>query len=226
MTNAKKAKQQRASGTRKPPPARGGKGSRGAKGGRKGGSSTGLWIAVAVVAVVLVVLALASTGSSGGTEPSPAGSVTIARASGALLQVGEAIPEWSAPALDGSGTMTWSSYLGKPTVLAIWAPWCPHCQVELPRLSAAVDARPEIQMVSVTTAIDQGTETPDGYMDDNNLSFPVAVDDAAGTLSKGLGVGSFPTTYFVDSAGNVVQATTGEIDEATLATTLDQLRTT
>lgn len=226
MTNAKKAKQQRVSATRKAPPSRGGRGAKSTRSGRKSGSSTGLWIVLGVVAVALVVVALAFAGGSGGTEPSPAGSVTIARASGAQLQVGEAIPEWSAPSLDGSGTMTWSSYVGTPTVLAIWAPWCPHCQVELPRLSAAVDARPEIQLVSITTAIDQGTETPDGYMDDNDLSFPVAVDDAAATLSKGLGVGSFPTTYFVDSSGNVVQATTGEIDEATLATILDQLGTT
>ena len=238
MTNAKKAKQQRSTGAgpapkpgssgsqRKAPPPRSkaGKGGKGARGGRRS-SSSGLWIWLAVGAVVLVILALAFTGGSS-TEPSPAGSVTVAREPGPQLQQGEPIPEWSAPALDGSGTMNWSDYVGSPTVFAIWAPWCQHCQAELPRLDAAVEAQPEVQLVTVTTALDQGGPSPQEYMDDENLSFPVGVDDAAGTISAGVGVQAFPTTYYVDSNGNVVTVTEGEVDETQLATILEQLATT
>jgi len=238
MTNAKKAKQQRSTGAgpapkpgssgsqRKAPPPRSkaGKGGKGARGGRRS-SSSGLWIWLAVGAVVLVILALAFTGGSG-TEPSPAGSVTVAREPGPQLQQGEPIPEWSAPALDGSGTLNWSDYVGSPTVFAIWAPWCQHCQAELPRLDAAVEAQPEVQLVTVTTALDQGGPSPQEYMDSENLTFPVGVDDAAGTISAGVGVQAFPTTYYVDSNGNVVTVTEGEVDETQLATILEQLATT
>ena len=239
MTNAKKAKQQRSAGTRQaaqprssgqqrkapPPRSKGGKSGKGARGGRRSSSSSRLWIWLAVGAVVLVILALAFTGDSG-TAPSPDGSVTVAREPGPQLQQGEAIPDWSAPSLDGAGTVSWSDYVGAPTVFAIWAPWCQHCQAELPRLAAAVEAQPEVQLVTVTTAIDRGGPSPQEYMDSENLSFPVGVDDAAGSISAGVGVQAFPTTYYVDSSGNVVTVTEGEVDETQLATILDQLATT
>lgn len=214
MTNAKKAKQQRAQGTRKPVQR------------KSGGGGTGLWIGIGAVAVVLVAAAvlLSAGGSSSGDggQPSADGSVTIAANTGQLLQTGQAIPEFSAPALTGGGTVAWKDYVGKPTVLAIWAPWCPHCQVELPRLSAAVAGHPNVQLVTVTTALRPGEPpSPLQYMTDNGLSFPVAVDDANTTIMKGVGVTSFPTTYYVDSNGNVVQSTTGEVD----ATQLEQILT-
>jgi len=218
MTNAKKAKQQRAQGTRKPAQR------------KSAGGATGLWIGIGVVAVVLVVAAVLLSGggdSSGGDggQPSPDGSVTIAANTGQLLQAGEAIPEFSAPALTGGGTVSWKDYVGKPTILAVWAPWCPHCQAELPRLSAAVAGRPNIQLVTVATSLTPGEPpSPLQYMTDNGLSFPVAVDDANTTIMKGLGVTSFPTTYYVDSSGNVVQSTSGEVDAAQLEQILSALQ--
>lgn len=230
MTNTKKSKQRRqgpqqkrpTQSQRKAPPPRNksGKG----KGGRAR-SSNGLWIWLGVGAVAIVILAVAFGGSSG-SGPSPAGSVTIAREPGPQLQPGEPIPEWSAPSLDGDGNITWSDYVGSPTVFAIWAPWCQHCQAELPRLSAAVEQRPAIELVTVTTALGQGGPSPQEYMDSRNLSFPVGVDDGAGTISAGVGLEAFPTTYYVDSNGNVVQMTEGEVDEAQLAAILDQLAQT
>jgi len=183
-------------------------------------------VGLAVVAVVVVVGAIALGGGNdggGGTGPATAGDVTIDRASGPQLQIGDTIPAFTAPML-GGGTMTWDDYLGTPTVLAIWAPWCPHCQAELPRLSAGVDAHPGVQMVSVATAI--GTQpgpTPDEYMSSEGLTFPVGVDDGDGTILQGMGVQSFPTTYYVDPSGKVVDVTVGEVPPDQLQQILDDL---
>jgi thiol-disulfide isomerase/thioredoxin len=156
--------------------------------------------------VVIAVVA------GGGGEPADEGTVSIDRAPGPALAVGEAVPQWSAPALDGSGTISWSDYVGKPTVLSIWASWCPHCQAELPRLAAALESHPDIQIVTVTTAIGQQPgPTPQGYLDSEGLTFPVAKDDGERTLMGGLGVESFPTTYFVGSDGKVLEAKVGEV---------------
>lgn len=53
-------------------------------------------------------------------------------------------------------------------------------------------------------------------MKDHNLTFPVAVDDANGTLAKALGVQAFPTLYFVNSDGTVSSEKEGEIQTADL----------
>ena len=222
MTNATKAKQRK----KATKAIRAGSG-RGASGAR----SSNTWIAIAAVIAVVVLVAMFFSGggddggSGDGFAPSAAGSVTVDRASGPLLATGEEVPDFQAPSLDG-GTISWSDVEGQPTVLAIWAPWCPHCQAELPRLAAAVDARPEIQLVTITTAYGvQPGPTPPEYMADEGLTFPVAVDDGSQTLLQGFGVESFPTTYYVASDGTVVTSTTGEVPSDQLGSILDDLAT-
>jgi len=215
MTNATKAKQKK-------------KASKAAASSGRGRSSS-TWIAIAAVVGVVVLAAMFFSGGGDGDDgfaPSAAGTVSIDREGGGMLAAGEAIPDFEAPALSGGDTIRWADVEGSPTVLAIWAPWCPHCQAELPRLSAAVDERPGVQLVTVATAFGQAPgPTPPEYMRDEGLSFPVAVDDADQTLLSGFGVESFPTTYYVASDGTVVTATTGELQEAELAAILDDLAT-
>lgn len=218
MTNAKRSKQARSGSAKKKRSQQ-----------RRSGGARRLWLWLGLGAVILVVVALAFTsGDDGGeaAEPAPAGSVEIASSSATTLEPGQAIPEWSAPALDGSGTMTWSDFVGEPTILAIWAPWCPHCQAELPRLNASVDAHPGVQMVTVSTGVEQGGTSSQDYLDSQDLTFPVAVDDAEQTIFRGLGGQSYPTTYFVDSQGKVLTVTQGEIPDAQLEQIMTQLETT
>jgi cytochrome c biogenesis protein CcmG/thiol:disulfide interchange protein DsbE len=216
MTNATKAKQQARSGKQ----AR-----REAEAAKK--RQRNLLIGVGVVVAVALVAAVALTGGGGddtsdATGPSPEGSVSIERAPGPALEQGETIPAFSAPEL-GGGSFEWSDFSSGPTVLAVWAPWCPHCQAELPRLAAALDGYPEVKLVTVATAIGQQPgPSVEGYLTDNGLTFPVGVDDANGTLMKGLGVEGFPTTYYVKD-GSVVTRTEGEVDPAQLTSILDQL---
>lgn len=213
VTNAKKVKQQRAAGARKAPVAR-----------RAGGGSRSTWLMLAGIAAVVVVVAVAFSGGSSDPQTSASGDVSIARAPGPQLQTGEAVPSWSAPALDGSGPLQWDDAVGVPTVLAVWAPWCPHCQAELPRLSAALEDHPGVQLVTVATAIgEQPGPTPQEYLDGEGLTMQVAVDDGENTLMQGLGVGSFPTTYYVASDGTVLTATVGEVEPAELDRILTEL---
>ena len=192
----------------------------------RGSRSSSTWIAIGAVVAVVIVAAMFFSGGrddDGGFTPSPTGTVSIDRAGGPMLAAGEQVPDFAAPSL-GGGPLRWSDVEGTPTVLSIWAPWCPHCRAELPRLEAAVDARPGIQLVTVTTAYGaQPGPTPPAYMAEEGLSFPVAVDDEAQTLLTGFGVQSFPTTYYVAPDGSVVDATTGEVLPEELDAILDDL---
>ena len=134
------------------------------------------------------------------------------------------MPAFSASGLDG-GTVSWSDYEGAPTVLVIWASWCPHCQAELPILVPAAEAREGVGLVSVTTAVGQQPgPTPSEFLADEGLTLTTAVDDGAGTLMQGLGVSSFPTVYYVGTDGTVVNVTVGESSEAAIESNLDALQ--
>ncbi len=188
------------------------------------------WIGFALgsVATIAVISTVVLSGGSDtrGTRASEPGTVSIADVTGVELGVGAVIPDFSAPELAG-GTLEWKTYVGKPTVLAVWAPWCPHCQVELPRLFAAVTARPRVQMVSIATSIGAHPgPSVASYMSDNRLTFPVAIDDTDLTLMSGLGVQGFPTVYYIDASGKVAAVTEGEVADDQLTTILDELTAT
>ena len=181
-----------------------------------------LALVVAVAAGVFVALsrddAPASTSPIAGrvTASEPAQVSIDGAPSTEPLAAGEAIPSFTAPGIDGS-TVRWANYLGRPTVLAVWAAWCPHCQVELPILAGVMDRHPEVGFVTVVTSIGaQPGPTPDAYLRDNGLEFATAVDDTGDRLAQALGIRSFPTLYFVDADGRVTQAMEGEVEATVL----------
>ena len=168
-----------------------------------------------VAVIVIAVLAVAVVGrlNKGGGTPIAAGNVSADPPHAGPLQAGEQVPDFSAPGLDGT-RISWDDYRGAPTVLAVWASWCPHCQKELPVLARVADEYPGVQLVSVTSSI--GLEpgpSPEEYMRDNDLTFPVAVDDSDNTIAAALGIDGYPTIYFVNADGTVAGMMGGEPSE-------------
>lgn len=194
--------------------------------------------AVAVIAIVVVaILAMQGDGPSGADpiRPSASGDVSVGGPSRQTpLAVGEQVPSFSAPGFrmvrSGDGfdverqQVDWASFARAPAVISIWAEWCPHCQVELPVLHEVLRDYPDVSLVTILSAIGQqpGPE-PDAYLADHDLTFPVAIDDGAGTLAQAFGLEAFPTIYFVDSDGGVTYANAGEVPEDELRAELDRL---
>lgn len=174
--------------------------------------------------VVVLVVTLMGGGESAGGGPSAAGEVTVdGPPRDAQLAPGDAVPSFTAPDLF-EGTVAWDDYAGGPAVLSVWAPWCPHCQSELPVVDRVMEGYPDVGWLTIVTAIDaQPGPAPEEYMTDNDLSFPVAVDDDQGTLASAFGIEVFPTLYFVNSDGTVDVTLTGEVDESTLRSTIESL---
>ena len=193
---------------------------------RKAARQRVLWFGVAIVAVTSVAGAwLLAGGESGGDEgPARAEAVSIDRAPGPQLEIGEQVPAFSAPGLDG-GTVSWRDVGDGPAVLVVWASWCPHCQAELPVLVPATQAREGIALLSVTTAVGQEPgPAPAEFLEAEGLSLATAVDDEAGSLMRGLGVSSFPTVYYVGGDGAVRAVTIGESAEGAIESGLDAIQ--
>lgn len=193
-------------------------------------------IAVIAVAVVAIV-ALRDAGPTT-SEPIRASVTADVAVDGpprqALLAVGERVPSFSAPGFqmvrDGEGfevrreDVDWASFAGGPAVISLWAEWCPHCQVELPVLQEVLRDHPGVELVTILTST--GTRPgpePDAYLADHGLTFPVAVDDEAGTIAQAFGLTVFPTIYLVNGDGTVAYANTGEVPEEELRAELDRL---
>jgi thiol-disulfide isomerase/thioredoxin len=180
-------------------------------------------IAIVVVAVFAVL---------SGAEPSGDAAVRLVRpglvsSSGGprteMLAAGDEVPDFTAPAI-GGGTFRWSDYEGAPTVVSIWAPWCSHCQAELPLLNRVMQGYPDVQWVTIVTGIgDQPGPDAGVFLADNDITAPTAIDDTTRELASVFGLEAYPTLVFIGSDGVTVDAMTGEVDEATLRSLIGSL---
>ena len=175
-------------------------------------------LAVVVIAAIAAVVVLAGGFGEKG-QASHAGSVKIAGPARATsYEIGETIPAFSGPSLWGGDRVAWNGKPGTPTVIAVWAPWCPHCQKELPLMGAVSARYPNVRVLTVVSEMGKAPgPDPAAFLRSNGLSFATAVDDANSTLMKGLGVTGTPTVYYVGSDGRVASVTVGEISPTEMA---------
>lgn len=104
---------------------------------------------------------------------------------------------------------------GKVTVMMFFATWCPHCQAELPKVSAfaekvAKDAalKNKVRVLGVRTAIERESETYEAFSQRFKIGFPVYTDTAMSTsyqkVVQDAGLkGGFPTLIVTDEKGKL-----------------------
>lgn len=123
----------------------------------------------------------------------------------------ETIPAPDFTVLDWDGNeVKLSDYTGKPIVLNFWANWCGPCQMEMPEFNTKYEelgGEVTFLMVHVGADVDAGKEkvTEGGY------AFPVVFDKDSQAAAF-YGVSAFPTTFFIDSDGNLQAYYMGAMD--------------
>jgi thiol-disulfide isomerase/thioredoxin len=114
---------------------------------------------------------------------------------------------------------------GTPTIVLFLAHWCPHCQVEVVRLTDWVEANgmPRgLQLIGVATSSTpaQGNFPPSVWLEREEFPFPVIYDDEESTAAAAYGLMAFPYWVVLDSDGRVVKRFTGELPSADAVTDL------
>jgi cytochrome c biogenesis protein CcmG/thiol:disulfide interchange protein DsbE len=121
----------------------------------------------------------------------------------------------SMPLLSGGGTRALASYRGHVVVLNFWASWCTPCQEEAPILERAQHtlARRGGTVIGVSFR----DSSPDSliFVKHYGVSYP-NLRDTTGEFAQAYGTTQIPETFVIDSAGDVVAISRGEIDEAFL----------
>lgn len=108
------------------------------------------------------------------------------------------------------------------------AHWCSHCQQEVPRVQEWLDSGggvDGVDLYSVSTAINSGQANypPSAWLESENWTVPVIVDDEDDSVLKAYGSGGFPYWVFLNADGTVAVRTAGELSIEQLEEILNTL---
>lgn len=135
-------------------------------------------------------------------------------------------------------THTLSDYKGKTVFLNFWATWCGPCKREMPDIQALYESHGENEEDVIVLGVagpktEQNPFTNEGsredveqFLEDNGYTFPVVMD-LTGEIQSAYAISAFPTTFMIDSNGNVYGyvpgALTGDIMESIIQQTIDSV---
>lgn len=133
---------------------------------------------------------------------------------------GVRMPPLALPSMDGTN-IALSAYQGRPTVVNLWATWCPPCRREMPVLHAAQLSRPDVHFVFLNQG--ESAQQVSAYLRKSGLALRNVLLDGRGEVGAALGHRALPTTLFFDAQGRLVDTRVGELSEASLAERLSSL---
>jgi cytochrome c biogenesis protein CcmG/thiol:disulfide interchange protein DsbE len=141
-----------------------------------------------LAALAALVLVTAACGGSGGAD----------------ARTGQAVPQLTGTALDGS-EVDLNALRGKPVIVNFWASWCVPCREEFPLFAerlAALGPTDGLQIIGVLYKDEP--ELAQRFLTEFGPAWPT-IDDPGDAFAKAYRVAAPPQTYFIDKEG-VLQA--------------------
>jgi peroxiredoxin len=115
------------------------------------------------------------------------------------LTVGAKAPDFELKTLTGE-TVKLSDFKGKKVMLNFWATWCPPCKAEMPAMEEFhKEAGDDVVILAVNIDPHLDVKT---FVDENKITFSIPLD-AEDKVNEMYQVLSIPTTYFIDTKGNI-----------------------
>jgi cytochrome c biogenesis protein CcmG, thiol:disulfide interchange protein DsbE len=111
---------------------------------------------------------------------------------------------------------------GRPTLVNVWATWCPPCRRELPLLIGAAQTSADVRILLVNAA--EAPATVSAYLERHGLAADGIVLDRRNVVGDALRVTGLPTTLAFDAEGRLVAWHVGEVSAPTLRRLLDRAR--
>jgi peroxiredoxin len=126
---------------------------------------------------------------------------------------GKSAPSFTLQDLNGK-TVSLSDFKGKVVVLDFWATWCPPCVKEIPHFIALYEQYKDQGFAMVGISVDrEGIGVVSSFAQKHQINYPILMADGQVANAYG-GITGIPTTFVIDSAGNIRQKYIGYRDKA------------
>jgi len=126
---------------------------------------------------------------------------------------GKAAPSFTLQDLNGK-PVSLSDFKGKVIVLDFWATWCPPCVIEIPHFIELYEQYKDQGFAMVGISLDrEGISVVKSFVRKYQINYPILMTDGQVDRVYG-GITAIPTTFVIDSAGNIRQKYVGYRDKA------------
>ena len=125
----------------------------------------------------------------------------------------QALPPIALTSIDGTPVKL-DDFKGKPTVVNLWATWCPPCVREMPVLQQAQVDHPAVNFVFVNAGEPAGRVH--AWLQTRKLPLKNVLLDSTNQTTAHFKTPGLPTTLFFDAGGVLVSVRVGEVSRATL----------
>lgn len=130
------------------------------------------------------------------------------------------LPTLALRSLDGQ-SVDLADFAGRPTVVNLWATWCPPCVREMPVLHKAQDTHKDVHFVFLNQGEDGAHVAR--WLESRRLPLRNVLLDPAREASAVFQQKGYPTTLFFNARGELVSIRVGELSAATLNQQLEAL---
>lgn len=122
-------------------------------------------------------------------------------------------------------TVKLSDYRGKKVILNFWATWCPPCRAEMPHMQEFHENNEggDVEILAVNlTAQDNGDEAIRSFIDEFGLTFSIPMDET-GSTAQTYQIRTVPTTFILNTRGEIAQKIVGPMDEQIMKDQTDSI---
>lgn len=135
---------------------------------------------------------------------------------------GQRMPALALVALEDGVPVSLDRFVGRPTVVNLWATWCPPCVREMPVLQQAQRDHPDVHVVFVNQG--ESADKVRGWLAGRGLGLDHVLLDPRGQATAAVDAAGLPTTLFYDAQGRLVSRRVGELSAASLAEQLARIQ--
>ncbi|HAA77259.1 TPA: hypothetical protein DCE37_19280 [Candidatus Latescibacteria bacterium] len=121
---------------------------------------------------------------------------------------GKLAPEPIGQTLDGVDALV-SDYRGKVVLIDFWAPWCPPCVEELPKVEQIAQFESSEKFQTIAVCVLTKRQNLDRYLERHTHELTI-LHDPDGKASGAYGIVSLPQSVLVDEAGIVLRKWKGK----------------
>lgn len=122
---------------------------------------------------------------------------------------GDVAPDFIIPLLDGS-SLQLSDLRGQPVVLYFWATWCGSCTFDMPIIDGVYREQMGAGLTILTVNVGQSQAEVQRFVDEGEYQIPFGLDGGM-DIGRAYRLLGFPSTYFIDRAGQIQHVRVGPI---------------